>query len=159
MTQLALPEITHKTVPETPYLYAARRCAPDPAAVSAAMADAFGTVTAAMRAAGLTPAGPPLSVYHEYDPAQMAFRAGVPLGHRVDCPGDDVGVDVLPAGTVLFAVHRGPYATLRDTYDHLMDRLNADGTALAGPVWEVYVTDPETTAPEDLLTEIHMPFA
>jgi AraC family transcriptional regulator len=56
-------------------------------------------------------------------------------------------------------VHQGPYATLPAAYRWLFQEwLPASGRTLAeAPSFEIYPNDPQTTPPEQLLTEIHLP--
>jgi effector-binding domain-containing protein len=138
-----------------PYLYVERSCGMDPTEISAAMGDAFGAVMAAMQRDGIAPDGPPLSVYHDYDPERMTFRAGffVAEGDAARA-GDGVMSDRTPGGKALHFVHVGPYATLRDDYDDMMRWIEAQGLTLAAPTWEVYVDDPESVPEAELRTEV-----
>jgi len=43
----------------------------------------------------------------------------------------------LPAGTIACATHVGPYESLAETYSA------TQGLALSGPMWEVYLSDPQ----------------
>src|SRR4051812_23707853 len=74
-----------------------------------------------------------------------------------DAPSVEVGVLVgasfapvgrvvpsrLPGGTVVTAVHRGPYSELGRTYEAVHAGAAARGLALAGPRWEIYGHPPE----------------
>lgn len=55
--------------------------------------------------------------------------------------------------------HRGPYSTLKEAYMWLygewLPRSGRHGAA--APPFELYLNTPDTTAPEDLLTDIHAP--
>ena len=137
-----MPEFMLKTVEETPYLYVEKSCSMAPEDISRAMGEAFGEVMGHMRGAGIVPKGPALSAK-----ADMA-RTG---GH--------VKADVTPAGEVLFFVHKGPYATLRDDYGLMMEHIAAEGLEIGAPTWEVYVNDPDSVPEEDLLTECYVSLA
>lgn len=67
-----------------------------------------------------------------------------------------VRLTTLPAGRWIVFTHRGPYDTLGATYGEIygtiMPTLNLD-TERPAPL-EKYITDPHTTAPADLVTEI-----
>ena len=65
----------------------------------------------------------------------------------------------LPAGKVAVLTHKGPYTGLAAAYDSLFGGwLPGSGEEPADrPCYEIYLNDPRTTAPEDLLTEICLP--
>lgn len=67
----------------------------------------------------------------------------------------------LPGGRHAVLVHKGPYTGLPGSYDHLFGNwLPSSGEAPAdAPSFEVYLNSPMDTAPEDLLTELHLPLA
>jgi AraC family transcriptional regulator len=67
----------------------------------------------------------------------------------------------LNGGEFAVGVHRGPYTALKDSYRWLFGQwLPSSGRDAAGaPCFEVYVSDPGTTAPPDLVTEICVPLA
>ena len=48
---------------------------------------------------------------------------------------------------------------LRDTYGAMEAHIKQEGLKTRDIAWEVYVSDPDTTPEEDLLTEIYMPLA
>jgi AraC family transcriptional regulator len=56
-------------------------------------------------------------------------------------------------------VHNGPYERLSETYARLCGQWvpRSGRTVRAAPGLEVYLTNPEDTAPEDLVTEVYMP--
>lgn len=67
----------------------------------------------------------------------------------------------LPGGRHAVLVHKGPYTGLPASYDHLYcNWLPASGhTPADAPSFEVYLNSPMDTAPEDLVTELHLPLA
>ncbi|SMR84109.1 transcriptional regulator, AraC family [Aliiroseovarius halocynthiae] len=67
----------------------------------------------------------------------------------------------MPAGRVAVLTFKGPYATLKSGYDWLYGQwLPTSGeTPRDAPCYEVYLNNPREVAPEELLTEIHLPIA
>ncbi len=59
--------------------------------------------------------------------------------------------------TVVEAVHTGPYETSGSKYAEIMAWIEANGYAVAGPVMEKYLSDPNSTRPQDYKTEIWVP--
>lgn len=84
---------------------------------------------------------------------QSMVAERTPVGGR-----SPVFVQRVPGGTYACLLHRGPYRTIERTYLALMAGwLPGSGfEASHRPVREVYLNDPQTTAPADLLTEIHL---
>jgi effector-binding domain-containing protein len=55
-------------------------------------------------------------------------------------------------------VHKGSYDTLHLTYKDLYEYMIKNGMEFAGPGRELYLSDPCKTAPEELLTEMQLPY-
>jgi AraC family transcriptional regulator len=73
-------------------------------------------------------------------------------------PEGDLGVQTIAGGEYAVTTHFGPYEKLGETYAKLMGQwLPRSGRALqSAPCFDLYLTDPEGTAPEDLVTDIHV---
>ncbi len=54
-------------------------------------------------------------------------------------------------------VHRGPYEEITLAYHTLTGWIPGNGYEIAGPPREVYLNDPQTVAPEELLTRVEFP--
>jgi AraC family transcriptional regulator len=74
-------------------------------------------------------------------------------------PEGEIGVQVIAGGDYATTTHFGPYDTLGETYAQLLGQwLPRSGRELrAVPCFEVYLNDPQSTDPEDLLTDIYAP--
>jgi DNA gyrase inhibitor GyrI len=68
---------------------------------------------------------------------------------------------VIPGGDYAVTTHFGPYQKLGETYAKLLGQwLPRSGRELRStPCFEVYLNDPQSTEPEDLLTDIYAPLA
>jgi|SRR6185295_18272162 len=77
----------------------------------------------------------------------------VPAGSKGE---GEVVVSDLPAGKVAFAVHTGPYENLPKTYEGMKAALAEKGLKDANISWEIYVTDPSVTKPEESKTEVYL---
>ncbi len=124
------------------------------------------TLTAAVREAGLLPAGPAMARYfeEEFDPQDCDYEVDIPICQDQDGSFPDrVGehrTDLIPAHHALVTEHVGPYAGLHLAFAALTEELNALGYAVAGPMTEVYVRGPgETADPAEYVTELHLPIA
>jgi effector-binding domain-containing protein len=155
-----MPDFSLTHVDPRPYLYVERRSTMDPGDISAAMGRAFGDVMAFREAHGIAADGPPLSVYDDYSPDEMTFRAGVFVVEADTAAAtDEVKAGRTPGGEVLHFTHIGPYATLRDSYGTMMAHCEREGLKIGAPTWEVYVDDPETTPEHRLRTEVYVALA
>jgi len=74
-------------------------------------------------------------------------------------PEGEVGVQRIGGGRYAITTHRGPYEKLGETYAALMGQwLPANGyEPSSGPSLEFYRNDPNTTAPENLITDVYVP--
>jgi effector-binding domain-containing protein len=103
--------------------------------------------------------GPPLAIYHdsEYREQDVDIELGVPVG-----PGtlEQQGVTIreLPAvETAACLVHQGPYEELSQSYQLLGTWIQTHGYRITGASREVYLSGPESGAPETYVTEIQLP--
>ena len=126
--------------------------------VAAGMGEAFGTL---MRHAGTTGArfaGPPFSLYPEMPAEEFTFLVCMPVAPGA-VSGDGVELEELPAVEAATLLYQGPYDGMESSWRSLMEWVGKSGRHPGGPLREVYLSDPDTTAPEDLLTELVVPLA
>lgn len=127
--------------------------------------DAFGRLFAFAAPQGLlNPDTVSLGIYHD-DPdvtpvEQLRSHAtiAVPASFPGPAPNGFELID-LPGGQYAVGVHRGPYDQLPESYRWLFGQWlpSTDREAANQPCHEIYVTDPATTAPQDLITHICVP--
>jgi AraC family transcriptional regulator len=93
-------------------------------------------------------------------PEKIRYDACVTVGAEV-VPEGEVGAQETVGGEYAVTLHRGPYEQLHATYERLCGEwLPHSGREPAiAPCFEVYLNDPKTTRPAELLTQIHMPLA
>ncbi len=91
-------------------------------------------------------------------PEKIRYDACVTVDENFE-PQGEVGVQTLPGGAFAVVTHTGPYDRLNQTYAELFGRwLPGSGRELRSePSLEFYLNDPESTEPEDLLTDIYAP--
>lgn len=75
------------------------------------------------------------------------------------CANGDIGVQTIPGGDYAVLTHFGPYHKLGESYARLLGQwLPRSGRNLRmTPCFEVYFNSPESTDPEDLVTDIYAP--
>lgn len=80
------------------------------------------------------------------------------VGFLLDRPierDDEVLPSYLPAGRVARLIHHGSYEHLPQSWGRLLQWISEQGWAPAGPMWEVYVTEPTPqTDPTTLRTDL-----
>lgn len=74
-------------------------------------------------------------------------------------PEGDVGIQQVGGQSYAMAVHRGPYENLSSTYSYICGQWAAPrGVEIgAAPSIEIYLNNPQSTLPEELITEVHVP--
>lgn len=123
------------------------------------IATAFATLVGAIAAAATQPIGAPFATYHDVIDEQTAgdveICMPVPPGTRP--PAQGVDWKESPGGAVAATTHRGPYAEIAPAYHTITGWVQDHGRQISGPPREIYLNDPQTVLPEDLLTEVQFP--
>ena len=105
---------------------------------------------------GLQPSGPPFVAYHNMDMQDLDLEIGFPFAKKLDGAGEVLAGEI-PGGKAAGCLHVGPYDQLRAAYKALGKWMEANGYTPAGVAYESYLTDPQTTPPEALQTDIFFP--
>lgn len=141
-----------------PIVYVSRTSPMNPQEIGRVMGEAFGTLGGFIGSAGITPAGPPLAIYHSLEGDKISFDVAMPVSAPdIEKVGGEIKAGESPACRALKTVHKGAYAKLRDTYGELEAEMSKAGMKRPSFAWEVYLNDPDKTPEDDLLTEIYMP--
>jgi AraC family transcriptional regulator len=113
---------------------------------------------------GYAPVGPPSGIYfnspEQVPPDELMWELQCPLGSAippVEPDSSGVGVKQVEEAEVASTVHKGPFDEVGKTYGMLWEWMNANGYEIVGPSEEVYFSDPCTTPPHELTTEIRFP--
>jgi effector-binding domain-containing protein len=145
---------THHVEPQAIVSIRDRRKQQDlPRFLQAAFPELFGR----LRLLGVSPAGPPFVIYHEFGADAIDAEVSVPIGEPVEAAGR-IGSRVLPEMTVARTLHVGPYERLGDTYAAMWDWVGSHGFEAAGPIQERYLNGPgDAAAPSEYRTELDLP--
>lgn len=68
-----------------------------------------------------------------------------------------VGIKRVEPYEVASTMHKGAYDEVGETYGALVPWIMENGYEIAGPSEEVYLSDPQNTPPEEILTEVRFP--
>ena len=101
----------------------------------------FPEVMRVAAAQGVAITGPPFGFYPRMPTDTVEVVVGFPVAAPVT-PEGDVTPFELPGGQVVTGIHVGSYESLEATYRELTEWAAAEGHALAGRMWESYLTDP-----------------
>ncbi|MCP3974214.1 MAG: MerR family transcriptional regulator [bacterium] len=118
----------------------------------------FGSLMQALGREQVAPSGPPLIVYHEVIDEETEGDIEICVPVAKDISGDvDVYGRELEGGSMATTVHHGPYDQIAPAYHTLTGWISEHGHEIAGPPREIYLNDPQTVAPEELLTRVEFP--
>ncbi len=126
--------------------------------IAQGMGEAFDVLMRHAAATGAQFAGPPFVLYPEMPAEEFTFLVCMPVTPGA-VAGEGVDVMELPAAEAAMLLYRGPYDAMEPSWRRLMEWVGRSGRQPAGPPREVYLNEPGTVAPEDLLTEMVVPLA
>lgn len=155
-------EIEQVVVEATEIAFLRTTSAREPAAISAAMGDAYFKILGFIDEQGLAEAGAPLSIMRSFSGSELLFDAAIPVrGVTTSTPRNrqTVKIGQTYGGTVIRIKHLGSYATLGTTHRKAAAYLAALGIQRAGNAWESYVSDPTKVPENELLTFVYYPIA
>lgn len=103
--------------------------------------------------------GPFMTIYHdeEYRELDADLEVAVPVTGKVTLSDPAMEVKNLPGRRVACLVHKGSYETIGPAYAKLYEYVIREGYELSGPMMDLYLNDPNTVAPGEVLTEIQAP--
>ena len=110
---------------------------------------------------GVVPTGPMFCLFYD-DPGRVPIdrlraRACLPVqgAQRIGAP---LGYDVLPGQPVVYAVVAGAYQEVPRAYPGLLGYLAERGWVEDGPWREIYLNPEQAERPDELLTEVQVPW-
>jgi effector-binding domain-containing protein len=130
----------------------------DLAAVSTALGELYGELIAFAALNNLEIAGSPMTFTQTADPDTWRFQAALPV--RLSGPLTPMApIELLRthAGPALVFEHVGPYEGLAAARAQLEAWAASHGLRRAGPIQDIFVSDPGDTAPEALVTRLVYP--
>lgn len=128
----------------------------DQSAIGAWMGEAVGLIMSALAAAGLGPTGPMYSRYHTWVDDRTDCEVGFPISGPAP---DPLNSSEIPAGQSAATLHVGPYQEIPAAYEAITAWLESRGIAPGAGPYEVYLSDPGSTPPARLETEVVWPLA
>jgi effector-binding domain-containing protein len=126
--------------------------------IGAGMGEAFHALMRHAEATGAQFVGPPTTLYPEIPRDEVTFLVCMPVAPGA-VGGEGVDLRELPAVEAATLLYTGPYEGMGPSWERLMAWLGTSGRRAGGPMREVYLNDPDSVAPEDLLTQLVVPLA
>lgn len=146
-------DIKRVTLTERPYLFIEREV--PMAEIGPAMGQMIGQLFSFLGQNGIAPNGMPMAIYPEMPSKTVKFRMAVFVtADDAAKASGEVEADTFPAVDALTATHTGPYDKLGQSHQALWKAMGEQGLN-GGMMWEVYIDDPQATAPDKLRTEIY----
>ncbi|HLH97715.1 MAG TPA: GyrI-like domain-containing protein [Xanthobacteraceae bacterium] len=122
------------------------------------LVDAFKELNAYLDSAGLTAAGPAMTIYTSTDDTGFDFKAAVPLAEAPKAaPSRGIALGQSPEGKVLKFVHRGSYDDMNQTYEAITNYLDENGLDAKDLLIEEYVTDLAKSPSDKLVVNVFVP--
>jgi len=103
--------------------------------------------------------GPVMTIYHdeEYREEGADIEVAVPVTGKVVVEDPAVEVRNLEPCRVVSLVHRGSYETIGQAYRRLHGYAAEKGLLIAGPMRDLYLNDPNSVSPDEIMTEVQVP--
>ena len=103
--------------------------------------------------------GPFMTIYHddEFIEEDADIEVAVPISGRVSIEDPSVEVRNLKPLRVASLVHKGSYESIGTAYEKILSFVRDNMLEITGPMIDLYLNDPNTVKPEDILTEIQFP--
>ncbi len=106
-------------------------------------------------------AGAPFSIYAKWDMVkdQITYTTGIPVSKLMNDLPSGLKSGGIPSTPVYTIEHKGPYMHLGNAWSTLNNMARGKEFKWNKKIYpfEVYLNDPENTAPEELLTAVHFP--
>lgn len=124
--------------------------------ISQVLGQAYGAIFQYLDTQGEKPAGPPYVAYFNMDMQNLDIEVGFPVAHTLAGQGD-IHPSQIPGGRMATCMYIGPYDKIGAAYEALQQWMAEKGLHASGMAYEMYLNDPQTTAPAELQTQIAFP--
>ena len=149
-------EIERVDVAAQTILFVTSASSQDPADIALAMSVAYGEISAFMNQSGISMNGQPMAITRAWEEGSYQFDAAIPVDFVPPGLNGNINSGLSPSGPAVRAVHHGAYDQMMPTYSKLAAYISAHGLRQSEVSWEHYVSDPGSTAPEDMITHVYI---
>lgn len=106
---------------------------------------------------GLQPSSAPYAAYHNHDMEDLDLEMGFPVPGPVQGSGEIQSGEIPAAEKVVSIMHKGSYATLEESYNKIYRYIEENQLTICGPHYDFYISNPDQTPEEELLTNTMIP--
>jgi len=120
----------------------------------------YETIAKWLNKKGLRISGPPLGWFYDNPEEVSAHKLRSEVGFPfkgVATPEAEIKIKKVPAQSVLYVVHKGPYSQVGPAYAALFEHTRKQGYIPLGSPMEMYLNDPAKVRESELLTEVQLP--
>ncbi len=149
-------EISRVEVAAQDILYVTTSSSQDPADIALVMADAYAEISAFINQAGISMTGSPMAITRAWEEGGYHFDAAIPVDFVPAELTGKISAGMSPSGSAIRAVHHGAYDRMMPTYEKLAAYMSAHGLNQGEVSWEHYISDPGSTAQQDMITYIYI---
>lgn len=118
---------------------------------------ALGQIGDYLQTQNVQPTGAPFTRTFAFEKGELDFEAGFPVAPGVLGKGEIVAAE-LPAAQVATTIHTGPQEGSERAYEAIHAWMGNNGKSAVGAPWEVYLTDPSTTAESTAEMQVFFPY-
>lgn len=149
-------EINRVDVTAQNILFVTSSSSQDPADIAIAMAAAYAKISVFMNHSGINMTGQPMAITRAWEEGSYQFDAAIPVDVIPTELTGNIRTGLSPAGPAVRAVHHGGYDEMMPSYEKLAAYMSAHGLNQGKVSWEHYISDPGTTAQQDMVTHIYI---
>lgn len=129
----------------------------DVASMSAQLGAGYGRLMGYMEENAVPFHTAPICLYHKFEPpTKVVFQPAMTVTGEVP-EAEGMVMGTLSEGMYVRVTHIGPYETMEPAWNALEAYVNENGFTVRGYPFEEYINDPQSTAPEELITHIYFP--
>jgi effector-binding domain-containing protein len=140
-------------------LYISGGSSQDPEDIAGALASAYREISTFMAEHEMEMSSQPMAITRAWDEEGYEFDAAIPVEMKEVELSGHVQAGQSPSGRAVRVIHTGPYDEMISTYEKLSAYMAVHGLAEGQVSWEHYISDPGTTAEEELVTHVYFQVA
>ena len=127
------------------------------AAAATELPKAIDALTVKLKEKNIEIVGPPLAQFNAASEENYSADIMLPVIAPLEEQISGLRFGLSPAGKALRVTHKGPLASIEDSYFEIQTFVEDQGLEVSEVTIERYMTDPAKTAEKDMLTEIYVP--
>lgn len=105
---------------------------------------------------GITPAGAPMTVYHDID--FNYEHTDIEIVLPVNDERRKIKPENFSPGLCAYTIYTGAYSSIGDAYAAVMKWIETNGYKISGAPFDIYIKGPrEASSPDEFVTEVYFP--